>query len=637
MTQSEMISPNEILKKYWGYDAFREQQLEIIQSLLEGNDTLALLPTGGGKSVCFQVPAMCLEGMCIVVCPLIALMKDQVYQLRKRGILATAIYSGMSKTEIDHTLDNCIYGTYKFLYVSPERLDTELFKARVVKMNVNAIAIDEAHCISQWGYDFRPAYMQINTLRALLDGVPLIALTASATDKVVEDIIEKLEMQQPFVFKKSFYRSNLSYVVYNENDKINRLVKIVKKVNGSGVVYMRNRKMTEQIALALNTHGISADYYHAGLSMDERSKKQESWIDNKTQIIVATNAFGMGIDKSNVRIVAHLSPPDSLEEYYQEAGRGGRDEQLAYAVMLFNNQDIEAIEKKKLQAKITIKDIINTYNSICNFLNIGVESGANTSFDFDIQKFAINYKQESNRLMTIIKLQEQASLYRFDDSNFSPTRFKILVSDADVYKFMVANKATENLIKSLLRLYPGVYTKYVKINVAELVAYLKTSKEEVIRKLNFLHNNGIIDFYLNNQLPQLHFILPRLHENNISLDYKSIEWQLRRKQERLNLMQDYTTQLTLCRSNTILHYFNEKSIKICGKCDVCILQKQAKYHKEITQNIIVNLKTKYPTQFTLEQALDDASKLHETMIIEHLRQLCDESKLLKKGVYFSWK
>src|SRR6201996_9595494 len=453
----------EILKTYWNHDSFRPMQEDIIQSVLLGHDTLALLPTGGGKSVCFQVPALAKEGICIVVSPLIALMKDQVENLKEKGIEAVAIVSGMSKREVDLALDNCIYSPVKFLYLSPERLLSELVRERIRYMKVNLIAVDEAHCISQWGYDFRPPYLHIADLRDIHPEVPVLALTATATEDVREDIQQKLRFKNGVIYKKSFARKSISYVVQNEENKFRKLLDIARGVKGSGIVYVRSRKECAEIAKFYNDNGIRADYYHAGLTPDERSKKQESWKTNQTRIMVATNAFGMGIDKPDVRFVIHKDLPESLEAYYQEAGRAGRDEQKAYAVLLYNQSDRFKLERKFELAFPTIDEIKKVYHNLGNYFQLAYDAGGGISFDLDIGDFCSRYKLDPIKTLNALKFLEQDEYLAFSESVFLPSRFRFEVFNEQLYNFQIQNPGWDPFIKTLLRSYGGAFENYVRL------------------------------------------------------------------------------------------------------------------------------------------------------------------------------
>ena len=478
---------HEILEKYWGYRSFRPSQEEIINSVLNGTDALALLPTGGGKSICFQVPGLAMDGICVVVSPLIALMKDQVENLTKKGIKAIAITSAMHKREIDIALDNCVHGNVKFLYLSPERLETEIVKVRLQKMNVNLIAIDESHCISQWGYDFRPSYLKIELLREILPKVPFLALTATATKEVVVDIQEKLRFKKKNVIQQSFERKNIAYILLNEEDKLARLLKIAQKVSGSGIVYVRNRKKTQDIANYLRSNKISADFYHAGLDSKTRDIKQSEWVNNKTRVIVCTNAFGMGIDKPDVRFVVHIDLPDSLEAYFQEAGRAGRDEQKAFAILLYNNGDKIELNRNVENSFPEMDAIRQTYQALANYYQIPSGSGLGTTFSFDISAFCDNYKLQAITVFNSLKFIEREGYILLSDAFFQAARLKLEVSRDDLYKFQISNPAFDVFIKLLLRNYAGLFDNFEKINEYDLAKKLKLKQNEVIKKLNLRH------------------------------------------------------------------------------------------------------------------------------------------------------
>ena len=474
------MTPREILKQYWGHDDFRPMQEEIITSVLQGHDTLALLPTGGGKSVCFQVPALAAEGICVVVSPLIALMKDQVENLKTKGIQAIAIVSGMGRREVDIALDNCIYGPIKFLYISPERLASDLVRERIRYMNVNLFAVDEAHCISQWGYDFRPSYLKIADLRELHPKVPVLALTATATAQVREDIQEKLLFKQPDVYQKSFERRNLRYVVQNTENKLKKLLDVANGIQGSGIVYVRSRKETFEIAKFYNENYIKADYYHAGLPIDERSAKQEAWKTNRTRIIVATNAFGMGIDKPDVRFVIHKDIPESLEAYYQEAGRGGRDEQRAYGVLLYNRTDRVKEEKKFQLSFPSVEEIKRIYHHLANYCQLAYEAGEGESFDLDLGEFCARHQLDAIKTLNALKFLEQDEYVSFNESVYLPSRFRFEVLNEELYNFQIQNPGWDAFIKTLLRSYGGSFENYVRLKEFDLARRTGLNTQQVI-------------------------------------------------------------------------------------------------------------------------------------------------------------
>ncbi len=564
-------APLEVLKRYWGYPEFRELQDEIIAAVLSGKHTLALLPTGGGKSICFQVPGMCLDGICIVISPLIALMKDQVFQLKKRGIKAAALYSGMSRKEIDFTLDNCIYGEIKFLYVSPERIKTELFIERAKQMNIGLLAIDEAHCISQWGYDFRPPYLEIATFIELLEIKNIIALTASATKEVKEDILARLNLHEPEVFQKSFARSNLSYSVFNLENKDQKMIEILSKVKGSAIVYVRSRKKTKAIAEFLVKNRISADYYHAGLTGELRSKKQDDWIQNKIRVIVATNAFGMGIDKPDVRIVIHYDLPDSLEAYYQEAGRAGRDEKKAYAVALYHKGDLTELESRTEQMAVGVDFIKRVYQALANFYKLAVGSKAFANFEFDYLKFTSNFNLPAVETYYAINKLQDEGLIQVSEA-FNPTsRIIFLQSHQDVYKFQVANQSFDHIIKGLMRLHGGeLFVNYININEKEFAQMLKENVSNVYRQLEYLHKVEIIEYQRASDQPQITFLTPRYDSNNLPLNKEQIAWRRQVAFDKTKSVIDYMTNKKTCRTRIIQTYFDEVATADCDVCDVCL-------------------------------------------------------------------
>jgi ATP-dependent DNA helicase RecQ len=569
-----MQTSQQLLKHYFGYDTFRYPQEEIIQSVLDGKDTLALLPTGGGKSVCFQIPALMKEGICIVVSPLIALMKDQVMQLKKRDIKAAAIFSGLSYSEIDIILDNCQFGYYKFLYVSPERLKTEIFIERFKRMNVNLIAVDEAHCVSQWGYDFRPPYLEIAEIKKFHPSVPIIALTASATPTVQNDITDKLQLKKATIFKKSFLRNNLSFVVRREEAKYPKLLDIIQKLKGSGMVYVRNRNKTKDVAEYLTKNKINADFYHAGLSTQERNAKQENWINNKTQVIVCTNAFGMGIDKPNVRFVVHLDIPESLEAYYQEAGRAGRDGKLSYTVMLFTQSDIDYLWEKNI-AKFPPMDVVkNIYNAVCNHLGIAVGSGKMLTYDFDMSDFCTLFKLDATTVYNCLKILQQENYMQLSESIYMPSRAIFKIDSLNLYKYEVANSSYSAIIKALLRMYGGILDHYIKISESQIARVINITETEVVKQLKFLQRSKILTYIPANDKPTILLLNERLHDNNLRIDTKYL---LQRKQvieTQLKAMIYFVEQSKICRQTIICNYFGEKDVEKCGKCDICLEEKK---------------------------------------------------------------
>lgn len=558
-----------ILKKYWNHDKFRPLQEDIIMSALNGFDTLALLPTGGGKSVCFQVPALALEGICIVISPLIALMKDQVENLQQKGIKAVAVFSGMSRDEVDIALDNCIYGGTKFLYLSPERLLSELVLERIRKMKVCLFAVDEAHCISQWGYDFRPPYLRIAEIRELHPSIPVLALTASATPAVTKDIMKQLKFRKDQVFQKSFARGNLCYLCYSIEDKQTKMVEILSKVKASGIVYVRNRKRTREYAQLLQQNKISADFYHAGLTAELRSKKQDEWKSGITRVMVCTNAFGMGIDKPDVRTVVHMDLPDSPEAYYQEAGRAGRDEKTAFAIVLFNETDIVDLKRRQETSFPPVKDIRKVYQALANYLQVPVDSGLGVSYNFEITRFVTNYNFNPITTLSCLRVLESEGLISIADAVFMPSRLHFRVNNIDLYNFQVANSRYDLLIKTILRSAEGVFDDFVRISEPDLANKLKISYEQVVSMLNFLHKSDILSYEPRKDSPQLTFTTPREEADYITIDEKNYLARKKSYIEKTEAIIRYVASKHQCRSMMLLDYFGEQSSARCGVCDYC--------------------------------------------------------------------
>lgn len=560
----------EILKKYWGYPSFRGLQEEIIESVAQGKDTLGLMPTGGGKSITFQVFSLSKPGICIVITPLIALMKDQVENLKNRGIKALAIYSGMTAEEIRVAFDNAKWGDYKFLYLSPERLLSERFIEQVNQMDVNLIAVDEAHCISQWGYDFRPSYLQIARFRKFFPQVNIMALTATATQKVVDDIQEKLLFTTKNVLRKSFKRDNLIYKVRFEEDKNRYLVNMLKKTKSSGVVYTRSRKKTKEIAEMLEKEGVSATYYHAGLSSESRSIRQEDWLSGKSKVMVATNAFGMGIDKPDVRFVIHADLPDSIEAYFQEAGRAGRDGKKAMAVMLFNKTDSIRL-KKGIAEKFPPPDVIRRiYEALGNYLKIAVGFGKGIPFDFNLVDFARVYQFSIIYTFSALKILERDAYLELTDELNRPSLVHFRVNRDDLYKFQVANQAFDDFIKLLLRSYTGMFTEYTGINEEILAKRSGTSRDIIYKYLNALDQQKIIHYIPRKDTPFIIFTRERLDASRIEISKDNYVSRKKIYEQQVHAMLNYATSTAKCRSQLLLSYFDEKNPARCGECDVCI-------------------------------------------------------------------
>ena len=576
-------TPYEALKKTWGYEAFRPLQEDIIHSILGGKDTLAILPTGGGKSICYQVPALCREGICLVISPLIALMKDQVDQLREKNVPAYAIHSGMTEREIDVALENCVLGFARLLYVSPERLKTELFIERAKRMKISMLAVDEAHCISQWGYDFRPSYQQIAGFRELFPSVNVLALTASATPKVRDDIIRFLNFKPEYKsFVKSFHRPKLAYVTRKVEDKEKKLVELLSTVKGSAIVYTRNRKRTRVIAALLRKNYLSADHYHAGLDNRERIRKQESWMENKTRIIVATNAFGMGINKPDVRLVIHLDLPDNVESYYQEAGRAGRDEKKAIAVVLYHEKDKEDLRERTLQSIVDPVIIRKTYQSLANFYKIAVGSSSMASFDFDLDELCKIYNLEKLPTFHALKKLEELGFIQWNESFYNPSKIIFNSSYEGIYKFEVENPRYEPLIKALLRLYGGeLYSNFTTVHEKKLALSLKIPAQEIVAQLETLQKFEIITFDKQKDSPQVTFLTPRYDAARLPIDSKLLQARTQNSLSQMETMIGYVENSNLCRSLFLQHYFGEQSDHECGICDVCIDKKRITESNEI--------------------------------------------------------
>ncbi len=618
MTQS----PEQILQEYWGHKQFRPMQQQIVQAVLDGYDVLALLPTGGGKSVCFQVPALVMDGICLVVSPLIALMKDQVENLRRKGILALAVYSGMSFAETKRTLENAAYGNYKFLYVSAERLETKLFQEYLPVLRINSIAVDEAHCVSQWGYDFRPSYLRIAALRESLPGVPMIALTASATKEVQQDIAEKLQLSAAYqLFQQSFERSNLSYSVFNVEARQNKLLHIVQQVPGSGIVYCRTRKHTQEVAQLLKTHGIAADFYHAGLGAELRTKKQDDWINNRTRIMACTNAFGMGIDKPDVRLVVHYNMPDCTENYYQEAGRAGRDGKRAYAVLLYTTHEAENLQQQievRYPDEETVKKV---YKALMNYLQVPADDGGGVSYDFDITRFADAFKLPLLTATYAIKALEQEALLLYNEVFFKSSSLVFTISKKDLADFEVTYPLLEPVLKGLLRSYEGIFDTPVNIYESRLSRFIKMEISVLRKSLLQLHQYGVVEYSPQKDTPQLQLLQNRSHTDWFS--FNSPDY-FRRKElykKRLAYFTAYLTNKQQCRSQQVAAYFNSPPVKPCGICDNCIGQKTADITTDdfdVIAERITDAANTHTVLNELERALGKVSKEKFWKVLEYL-------------------
>ncbi len=569
-----MSSAKEVLKQYWGYDGFRPKQEEVINSAISGRDTLALMPTGGGKSICFQVPSLMRDGICLVISPLISLIKDQVQNLNSKGVRAIAVYSGMGFRQIDIALDNAIYGDYKFLYVSPERLHTPIFRDRVRKMNINFLVVDEAHCISQWGFDFRPAYLEIKSIKELIGKVPIIALTATATKRVARDIVEILEFKDSNIISSGFQRPNLSYVVRNTDDKYGNMLKICNGVRGSGVIYVRERKKTEEIAKFLLGHNISADFYHAGLSKEMRSYKQDKWKCSEIRIIVATNAFGMGIDKPDVRFVAHYDLPDSLEAYFQEAGRAGRDGNRAYTTLLWNSSDTKRLRQIHSTTFPNLEYIRDIYQKIFIYLGIPYEEGEGFVSKFNLIEFAKKFSLNSVQAYYAIKYIEQEGYWELTDEIDNPSKVIFNINRDALYKVQIDYIELDGFIKSILRIYSGIFSKLTTIDEEYIAKVTLDSVMGVVDKLKTLAKMKVIRYIPKLRTPLIIINNERLVDANLYISLSRYKERKELFKERIESVISYVESGDKCRSRALIEYFGQECSEDCGVCDVCISNRQ---------------------------------------------------------------
>ncbi len=586
------------------------------------------MTTGGGKSVCYQIPALTKEGICLVISPLIALMNDQVEFLTRKGIRAAMIHSSLTSREIDRILDNCIHGGIKLLYISPERLDTELFIARVQQMNVNLIAVDEAHCISQWGYDFRPSYMKIVELRKLFPEVPVLAVTASATPEVAKDIQEKLGFKKENILRRSFERKNLSYVVLKEEGKISRLLKVINNVGGSGIIYVRSRKRTEEVAAMLQQQSIAADFYHAGLSFDERSKRQESWLRERTRVIVCTNAFGMGINKANVRFVVHLDLSASLEAYFQEAGRAGRDSKRAYAVLLFNDADRLSLERSMEHSFPAIDDIKKVYAAICSYYKMIAGGGKGSTFDFSLNDFCSSYTLEFSLVLNSIKFLEKENYLMLTEAFYRPSKIHILISQKDLYRYQVEAPAYDAFIKLLLRSYEGLFDNYTNIREYDLAKRSTLTIAEVEDLLQRLDKKNIISYIPQSDKPQLVYLDDCHQISNLHISKQHYHDLKERALKRMEWVIHYATSTHKCRSELLLAYFGEIETVRCGICDVCIERNKLELSDLEFQTVAEQLKTAlHKEPLLLSDLIRSVTQVREDKILKTVQWLIDNDKL----------
>lgn len=592
-----MSQIHSVLAQYWGYSTFRPLQEDIIHSVMQGCDTLALLPTGGGKSICFQVPAMAMDGLCLVISPLIALMKDQEQQLKARGIRAAAVISGMSRDEVNLALENCLHGGYKFLYVSPERLVSESFREYLNSLKLCMIAVDEAHCVSQWGYDFRPPYLKIREIRELFPEIPVLALTASATPEVQEDICLQLGFKEQNIFRKSFARKNISYLVRLTENKGEHILKVLRNVPGTSIIYVRNRRRTKETAEWLQKNGISAGYYHAGLDQATRMERQNAWMKGNLRVIVATNAFGMGIDKPEVRSVIHIDLPDDLESYYQEAGRAGRDEKSAYALVLYNNADLLELDTRVEKNFPEETSVIRVYQALANYLQLPVGAGEGITYEFDLVDFCSKFQLETSETYSCLKILELDGRISMTDALYMPGRIYIPVNNLELYKFQVEFPEFDSVIKAIVRSYGGVFSDFVKINEGEIARRASMDKTLLIQKLIKLNEKEIIRYVAASDSPRLTFTEARVDAKNLRIKSSSLQERKERFEARLRSFRNFISDKHHCRSMMLLSYFGEKDIHRCGMCDYCRERNRLDMNDmelSALQEQILNLITKGP-------------------------------------------
>ncbi|MBO7635388.1 MAG: RecQ family ATP-dependent DNA helicase [Paludibacteraceae bacterium] len=635
MSNSEKY--HSVLQKYWGYSSFRPLQEDIIDAAYRGLDVLGLMPTGGGKSITFQVPALCKEGTCLVITPLIALMKDQVDNLRDKGIRALTVYSGMSHNEILQAYDNCILGDYKFLYISPERLATELFLEKVRRMNVSMLVVDESHCISQWGYDFRPSYLKIAEIRSVLPpDVPVLALTATATPDVVEDIQNQLKFRQHLVYKKSFARKNIAYVVRKTDDKVGQMLHILNSVPGTSIVYVRNRKKTKEVADLLRNEGFSADHFHAGLSQESKDKKQEAWKSGECRVIVATNAFGMGIDKPDVRTVIHLDLPDTLEAYFQEAGRAGRDEKKAYAILLYNNSDISKL-KKRVSDNFPERDfIVQVYRKLSCYFEIGVDEGAGFMHSFSLMDFCTVFKLPMLQTFSALKILQQAGYVELTDEINQQSKVMFVMTKEELYhQSLDYDPKLDEIINLLLRSYTGLFAEYALIDEVMMSHRLELTRDELYHKLSALSKLGIISYIPGKKSPYIIFCRRRVDDKYVKIGRDVYETRLERFQERIQKVIAYVMDEEHCRSRMLLQYFGEMKSSNCGMCDYCLAKKDegvSNHEYERLRELVQSLLQSGPVEY---RTMISSMACEESHAVYVLRYMQDEREieLTDEGFY----
>ncbi|MBW7867729.1 MAG: RecQ family ATP-dependent DNA helicase [Brumimicrobium sp.] len=618
------MTAQEILKQYWGYDSFRAQQGDIVQSVITGNDTFALLPTGGGKSICFQVPGLARDGICIVISPLIALMQDQVKNLQSKGIKAAAITSGMSKREIDIILDNAKFGGLDFLYVSPERLKTELFLTRFKQMQVGLIAIDEAHCISQWGHDFRPPYLDIHLLREIAPNVPIIAVTATATAQVKEDIIQHLKLKNPNYYEGSFARDNISYEIYSVENKRNAILKVCEKFKGhTGIIYCQTRRETKEIAKLLLAHHLSVGIYHGGMTNEDRKNTLDAWMHNQIRIVIATNAFGMGIDKPDVRFVLHYEVPNNIEAYFQEAGRAGRDGKASRNLAFYNQMDVIKMKQRLKEAFPPIEYIKMIYRAICNHLGVAIGSGENETYDLDIKAFVKKYELEPTEAYNALKILELNDTLLLNEAAHHPTKLRFAVNNNTLYDFQIKNEKYDPIISLLSRKYAGIFSNFIEIDENFLSKQLKISHDQVTKTLQYLEKQGLIEATWQTDLPQITFLHERLPDDYMRIEKDVYDHRKQTATMKLDSMLHFL-QAPICRSILLLEYFGQKGEK-CGKCDICLSENNSNYTAQELMEIIFKLLQEKPR--SLDELMTIITHTDKTFISGIINWMLDEDKI----------